>query len=547
MPFVHSGVMPATSCPELCGATCNEDDSYCDCGSNTCRCKAGFTGPDCSIDLCEAARCGEHGTCAARYLGSSSLLPVTSEQACICDAGWAGHLCTFNPCLEQGKTCFGNGQCLASGIYDAVCECDPGFSGDNCETSCNDVCPGNYPFGCSGNIDGAVKYGCNAGGGCNYPKQGEEYPNSGYCTYRSYGATGKCQCEGTNECQRLGQCLNGQCSEPTPHQDLTPCNSVPFGVCMSGSCASSSGGTSPSPPTLTPLGPTPTPTPPSPSPITPSPPGPIVCGCTECTDTVLHTMAGDYSCGARINWLQSGSGGSKSEEEACIQTSRDEFAGICGPMCDPTRCDKDTNPEFPFVSPTVSPTLRPSASPMSSPTSSPTLGPTKVSTLSPSVTVSNQPSASTSSPCGCDECTDVVLNTIAGDYTCGARINWLQTVGGGSKSEEEACIQISGGEFDGICGPKCDPARCNKTTPSPTVAPSSKPSVFIPSPCGCKTCTVEILNTMAGDHTCGARIYWLQSALSKSEEEACIQISGDEFGGVCGPMCDPNRCNGGRR
>jgi hypothetical protein len=72
-----------------------------------------------------------------------------------------------------------------------------------------------------------------------------------------------------------------------------------------------------------------------------------------------------------------------------------------------------------------------------------------------------------------------------------------------------------------------------------TVAPSS-------SPCGCKTCTDEILNIMAGDHSCGARINWLQSALSKSEEEACIQISGDEFGGVCGPMCDPNRCSGRR-
>ena len=416
-------------------------------------------GPDCSIDLCEAARCGEHGTCAARYLGSSSLLPVTSEQACICDAGWAGPRCTFNPCLEQGKTCSGNGRCLASGIYDAVCECDSGFSGDNCETSCDHVCPGNYPFGCSENVDGAVKYGCNAGGGCNYPKQGKEYPYNGFCTYKSSGATpdASCQCEGTNECQLPGQCLDGQCSEPTPQQDLTPCNSVPFGVCMSGICTASSGGPSPSPPTLTPPGPTPAP--PFPSPVTPSPTRPnSACGCTQCTDAILSTMAGDYSCGARINWVQSGAGGSKSEEDACVLISRDEFGGVCGPMCDPTRCDKDASPEFP--SPTASPTLRPSASPTSSPTSSPSLGPTKVPTSSPSVSVS----ASTPSPCGCDECTDAVLNTMAGDYTCGARIIWLQTVGGGSKSEEEACIQISGidfGEFSTVCGPMCDPNRCN--------------------------------------------------------------------------------------
>ena len=431
--FVRSGVMPATSCPDLCDDTCNEDNSYCDCGANTCRCKAGFMGPNCSIDLCEAARCGEHGTCAARYLGSSSLLPVTSEHACICDAGWAGPQCTFNPCLEQGKTCFGNGQCLAFGIYDAVCVCDSGFSGDNCEISCDRVCPGNYPFGCSENVDGAVRYGCNAGGGCNYPKQGKEYPSIGYCTYKSSGAApDTCQCEGTNECQLPGRCLNGQCSEPTPQQDLTPCNLVPFGVCMSGICASSSGGPSPSPPTLTP-------TTPVPSPVTPSPTGPnsSACGCTECTNIILNTMAGDYSCEDRINWLQSGAGGSKSENEACIMISRDEFGGVCGPMCDPTRCDKDVIP-----------------------TSSPSLGPTRVPTSSPSVTVS----ASNPSPCGCDECTDAILNTKAGDYTCGARINWLQTVGGGSKSEEEACIQISGidfGEFSGVCGPMCDPNRCN--------------------------------------------------------------------------------------
>jgi hypothetical protein len=57
-----------------------------------------------------------------------------------------------------------------------------------------------------------------------------------------------------------------------------------------------------------------------------------------------------------------------------------------------------------------------------------------------------------------------------------------------------------------------------------------------------------MLNTMAFDHSFGARIInWLPSAVSKSHgKEACIQISGDKFGGVCGPMCDPNGCHGQR-
>ncbi len=121
--FFNIGVILATACPELCTDTCN-NNSYCDCGSQQCRCKEGFGGPDCSIDLCEAARCGDHGSCSATYLGSS--LPVTGLNACVCEQGWSGHLCQYNPCSVLNKTCSGNGQCVANGPLDAVCECDTG-------------------------------------------------------------------------------------------------------------------------------------------------------------------------------------------------------------------------------------------------------------------------------------------------------------------------------------------------------------------------------------------------------------------------------------
>ena len=86
------GTIPATECPELCFEACDSANSFCHCGLATCTCKPGFSGADCSIDVCAQARCGNHGICSARYLGDSSILPV-SNKACICDDGWFGPLC----------------------------------------------------------------------------------------------------------------------------------------------------------------------------------------------------------------------------------------------------------------------------------------------------------------------------------------------------------------------------------------------------------------------------------------------------------------------
>jgi hypothetical protein len=84
--------------------------------------------------------------------------------------------------------------------------------------------------------------------------------------------------------------------------------------------------------------------------------------------------------------------------------------------------------------------------------------------------------AATQPSCGCDECTDEVLNRMAGDYSCGDRINWLQS--NMNVSEKDACKEVAGKEFMGVCGP-CDPNRCGlaptPVTPYPTYV-SAAPS-----------------------------------------------------------------------
>lgn len=331
----NNGVLSSVDCPWLCRGGCDSAVSFCDCGSGMCQCKNGLSGQNCGNDICAAARCHDHGSCSARYLSDiSPYLPVTSEEACVCDEGWSGPLCTFNPCSELGLNCSGHGKCVANGVSDAFCECDTGFSGDHCETNCDGICHGSYPYGCVEHLDGIMKYGCTASGGCNYLKEGEQYQVLGVCTFKNEQAvSSSCQCESAaNDCQFTQKCdAKGICPEPSNYQDDTPCNSVPFGVCKAGLCVPSES------PTIV------QPTTPQPAPLKPNLTTPVIaaspCGCPNCTAEFLRsTVANGNTCGSRIEWLQTHQGGSKTEKEACIQIARDEFGSICGPICDPTRC-----------------------------------------------------------------------------------------------------------------------------------------------------------------------------------------------------------------
>ena len=64
------GSIEASECPELCSSSPCNDNSYCHCGMpSTCKWNYGFSGPDCSVDLCSSANCGLHGSCVTKHLG----------------------------------------------------------------------------------------------------------------------------------------------------------------------------------------------------------------------------------------------------------------------------------------------------------------------------------------------------------------------------------------------------------------------------------------------------------------------------------------------
>jgi hypothetical protein len=133
----EEGSIEPSECPELCAASpCNPTNSYCHCGMpSTCKCKPGFNGPDCSIDVCSSASCGEHGSCAAKYLGGLGDVAIDPSFECICESGWFGSKCDVNPCElgESAKICSGNGKCFSLNGIDAACDCEHGYHGNDCE------------------------------------------------------------------------------------------------------------------------------------------------------------------------------------------------------------------------------------------------------------------------------------------------------------------------------------------------------------------------------------------------------------------------------
>mmetsp|Transcript_43333 Transcript_43333/g.48510 ORF Transcript_43333/g.48510 Transcript_43333/m.48510 type:complete len:1556 (-) Transcript_43333:209-4876(-) len=427
------GAIEATHCPEKCPGGCNNSNSYCDCGLETCECKAGFTGPNCDTDLCAEAQCGVHGSCSARYLGGE--IPVMGDKACICEENWLGARCEKNPCANIDCS-DGNGQCLALNENEATCVCQDGYLGMFCEerSNCDGFCQGikegdGFPyFGCASDITGKVALGCYETGGCNYLEEGQEYPYSGFCTYKTYND-------------------NNVIVIPT-----TP--------------------TPPSPPVV------PVPVPPTSAPILvstpiqePTSPTPVRCGgCNTCTEDVWNTLAGPYSCGERITYLEQASEQtlvsldifipSFNEEEACRFVT-DEYPTICTCTCDGGESDDDPDP-----------TPAPTPAPFPDPTSAPTLTPTPAPVFQ----------------CGCDKCTEDVWKTFAGEFRCGERITFMEEadeatllavgITTGPYDKAGACRFVSD-EFPTICTCTCD--EDEDEDEQPTAAPSSEPTLPEPT------------------------------------------------------------------
>ncbi|XP_076803894.1 uncharacterized protein LOC143447846 [Clavelina lepadiformis] len=165
------------------GIYCNQDLNYCinhkpckngaSCfnsgqGSYTCRCKPGYIGHDCEVEVneCESNPCQNGATC----------VDLIDDYQCMCQSGFSGRNCDETtltcddfPCQNEGIctegkkhyqcTCpdrfFGfncenalnicdthpckNGECLSTSSGYA-CRCNPGYTGTNCDELVN-LCP----------------------------------------------------------------------------------------------------------------------------------------------------------------------------------------------------------------------------------------------------------------------------------------------------------------------------------------------------------------------------------------------------------------------
>ena len=246
----------------------------------------------------------------------------------------------------------------------------------------------------------------------------------------------------------------------------------------------------------------------------------IHCGCVECTDEIWNHDAYGFTCGERIDYLQTPKGGNLNEAAACEIVSN-QYPTQCGfHQCNPLTCD-----------------------------------------------------GRSTSFCGCPECQkDDWYTLVDASFTCGQLIRFLQTHEGVNMTEADACVAISM-EFPLECGPKCDPQlchepKCNHTcgeqirnvfwkdenharnrtyacsmvSEFPLECGACLPADVCDTPiCGCSNCSESAWNRPAGDHTCGERIEHLIMDQDYEEWDACREIV-NQYPFTCGE-CHPDKCD----
>lgn len=145
-----------------------------------------------------------------------------------------------------------------------------------------------------------------------------------------------------------------------------------------------------------------------------------------------------------------------------------------------------------------------------------------------------------------ETCTDEVLDTMAGQYSCRDRITYL--INSGSKSEYAACLQIAVEEYPDFCS-LCSPLEdASGALDEPVESEGgvvNAPDVEVTAPtgdritCGQPTrCTDQVLSAIAGTFPCQDRIEWLMRNKGLSEIQACEVVAANEFPDVCGG-CNP--------
>ncbi|KAL9179269.1 hypothetical protein ACHAXT_008559 [Thalassiosira profunda] len=396
---IDDGLLPATECPELCGNTCDDATSYCDCGLATCEFKPGFT---ITADLCWAAQCGEHGSCAATYLGGE--LPVSSR-GCICRDGFSGTLCEQPPSAVTYCGC----ETCSEAVWNAPATDSSGS------------------FSCGSRITWLLGNGYDEAGACD--KVAAEFPGLCTCDFDCAAPVGPSSTP-SKKPTALPSVSPSQrpTQEPSPEQLTRYCNCQTCTEAVWNTPATDSSGTHSCGGRITWLQ--------------------NVQGysepdaCEKVTAEFPDICTCNFSCATPVSSL--------------MPSKRPTTSPSASPSAKPTF--QPTEP--PTLVPTRSPSKAPSKSPLHRPTALPT-GQPSPSPISSPVSPTPLPTQPQSAYCGCSSCTDAVWNSPvtdrAGSFTCGQRIVYLQSDLG--MSVYDSCKRV-GEEFpSGLCGPTCSP--CN--------------------------------------------------------------------------------------
>lgn len=156
---LYTGEDCSTNLPNCSASSCVSCDS--DGGCDISSCPENFRGWDCSLPFCPGTgvpECSGHGSCVVSANDSSAT-------ECVCNEGWElgpNGDCSVPQCIVNN--CTDHGRCRVD-LAVPVCDCDPAYSGDQCESG---LCPG-FPIQCSGHgVCNATAGSCTCELGSNY-------------------------------------------------------------------------------------------------------------------------------------------------------------------------------------------------------------------------------------------------------------------------------------------------------------------------------------------------------------------------------------------